>query len=184
VKQIVVIDETSLFREYLQFKLSENNIEVTTALNSLDGMPKLRNVTPDLLIMDYNLSRQGCMEVLKQKRASPNLAGIPVIITAQQLDKKKILELVPFNVRKVFTKPVKIDALFATVQELLDTPIAMDKSPGIVEVHVNEDIIFVEITEGLNRDKLDLLKFKIVELIELYQIKTSKVIVILSGFTR
>jgi hypothetical protein len=41
----------------------------------------------------------------------------------------------------------------------------------------------VEITEGLNRDKLDLLRFKITELIELYQIRVPKLIIMISGLT-
>ena len=183
MKTALIIDEAPPFREYLRSKLEDCNIEATSAVNGLDGLAKLRNIIPDLLIMDYNLSRQGCMEILKQKKASPGLAPIPVIVTAQQLDQKKILELVPYNVKKVFTKPIKIDALFATIQELLGVSFAIDSSPGIVEIHVNEDIIFVEITEGLNRDKLDLLKFKITELMELYQIRIPKVIIMISGFT-
>jgi len=180
VKRVLIVDEASLFREYLETKLGGNNIEVATAINGLDGVTKLRNI-PDLLIMDYNLSRQGCVEVLKQKKASSALAPIPVIITAQQFDQKKILELVPYNVKKVFAKPVKIDTLLATIQEITGQPIDIDKSPGIIEVHVNDDIVFVEVTEGFNRDKTDLLRFKIAELINLYQIKTPKLIVMLSG---
>ena len=183
VKTVLVIDETPQFREFLRVKLEENNIEVGLAINGLDGIAKLRNTTPDLLIIDYHLSRQGCMEVLKQKKAGASLAPIPVIITAQKIDQKKILDLVPYNVKKVFTKPVKTDALFTTIQELLGVAFTIDTSPGIVEVHVNDDIIFIEITEGLNRDKLDLLRYKITELIELYQIKTPKLIVMVSGFS-
>jgi CheY-like chemotaxis protein len=56
----------------------------------------------------------------------------------------------------------------------------VDESPGIVEVHVNDDIIFIEIAQGLNRDKLGLLRFKIAELIDLYEIRVPKVIVMLS----
>ena len=183
VKQVLVIDESALFRESLLNKLEENEIDASAAVNGTDGISKLRGIIPDLLILDYNLSRQGCSELLKIKKGSPTLAPIPVIITAQQIDQKKILEMVPYNVRKVFTKPVKIDALLAAMQETLGVPFNIDKSPGIVEVHVNEDIIFIEITEGLNRDKLDLLKFKIIELVELYQIRTPKLIIMLSGFT-
>ncbi|MCL2473071.1 MAG: response regulator, partial [Treponema sp.] len=83
-------------------------------------------------------------------------------------------------VKKVFTKPVKIDSLFKTLSELLGSPFNIDESPGIVEVHVNDSVIFIEIAQGLNRDKLDLLRFKIVELIDLYEIKVPKVIVMLS----
>jgi len=182
MKSVLIIDETSMFREYLLTKLEGKGIETVAAINGLDGITKLRNTIPDLVIMDYNLSRQGCMEVLKQKRASPNLAPIPVIVTAQNLNQKKILELVSYNVKKVFTKPVKIDALFSTIQEILGITFSFDTSPGIVEVHVNDDIVFAEITEGFNRDKLDLLYFKIIELIELYQIKVPKLIVMISGF--
>ncbi|MDR0601986.1 MAG: response regulator [Treponema sp.] len=180
MKQILVIDEVPLFREYLRIKLSENEIEVGVAVNALDGISKMRSMIPDLVILDYHLSRQGCMEVLQQKKTNPNTAKIPVIVLAQRIDQKKILELVPYNVKKVFTKPVKMDAFFATLGEILGVSFAMDESPGIVEVHVNDDIIFAEIARGLNRDKLDLLRFRIMELIELYGIHVPKIIVMIS----
>jgi DNA-binding response OmpR family regulator len=182
MKQVIIIDEAVLFRDYLLNKLGENRVEATVAVNGWDGITKIRSIVPDLIIMDYDLNRQGCMEILKHKKESPTLAHIPIILTAQHLNQEKILELVPYNVRKVFTKPVKIDTLLASLQEILGIPFNIDKSPGIVEVHVNDGIIFIEITEGLNEDKLDLLKFKIVELIELYQIIRPKVIIMLSGF--
>jgi CheY-like chemotaxis protein len=183
VKQVLIIDESSLFRDYLREKLSENTedqLSAAVAVNALDGITKIRNLLPDLVIIDYHLSRQGCVEVLRQKKENPNTAGIPVIILARQIDQKKIIELVPYNVKKVFAKPVKIDALFEALSSMLGVNFSIDESPGIVEVHVNDDIIFVEIAQGLNRDKLDLLGFKIVELMELYQIRTPKVIVMLS----
>ncbi|MDR1238535.1 MAG: response regulator [Treponema sp.] len=180
MKQVLIIDESPLFREYLRIKLVENDIEVSIGVNALDGIAKIRNVNPDLIILDYHLSRHGCLEVLQAKRANPNAANIPVIVMAQRIDQKKILELVPYTVKKVFTKPVKIDALFITLSEILQVPFNVDESPGIVEVHVNDDIIFIEIAQGLNQDKLDLLRFKIAELIELYEIKIPKVIVMLS----
>jgi DNA-binding response OmpR family regulator len=180
MKQVLIIDESPLFREYLRLKLVENEIEVGAGINAMDGISKMRNGTPDLIILDYNLSKQGFMEVLKQKKTNPNTVNVPVVIMAQHIDQKRLIELVPYNVKKVFTKPVKIDALFVTLGELLKVPFSIDESPGIVEVHVNDDIIFIEIAHGLNRDKLDLLRFKIIELIELYQIKVPKVIVMLS----
>jgi DNA-binding response OmpR family regulator len=180
MKQILIIDESPLFREYLRLKLVENEIEVSVGINAMDGISKMRNVAPDLIILDYNLSKHGLMEVLKQKKTNPNTINIPVIILARHIDQKRLIELVPYNVKKIFTKPAKIDALFTTLSELLKVPFSIDESPGIVEVHVNDEIIFIEIAQGLNRDKLDLLRFKIIELIELYQIRIPKVIVMLS----
>jgi DNA-binding response OmpR family regulator len=182
MKQVLVIDEALLFQEYLLSKLGENKVEGTVVGSGWDGISKMRSIVPDLIIMDYDLNRQGCMELLKHKKESPTYASIPVILTAQHLNQEKILELLPYNVKKVFTKPVKIDTLLTSLEEILGIPFNVDKSPGIVDVHVNEGILFIEITEGLNIDKLDILKFKIVELIELYRITNPKVIIMLSGF--
>ena len=181
MKQILLIDESPLFRDYLRLKIEDNGIEVSLGVNAMDGVSKMRSIVPDLIIMDYHLGRQGFMEVLKQKKADPNTANIPVIILAQRIDQKQLIELVPYNIKKVFNKPVKIDALFATLSELLGIPFSVDESPGIVEVHVNDNIVFIEIAQGLNRDKIDLLRFKIAELINLYEIKVPKIIVMLSN---
>ena len=180
MKHVLIIDETPLFREYLKLKLQENDIETAIGINSVDGISKMKNLIPDLIIMDANLSRQGYMEVLKQKKTSPNTANIPVILMAQRIDQKRLIEIIPYNVKKVFSKPVKIDALFITLSELLGVPFIVDETPGIVEVHVNDNIILIEIAQGLNRDKMDLLRFKILELIKLYEIRVPKIIIMLS----
>lgn len=181
MKQILVIDESPLLREYLRIKLSEHELDVSIAINGLDGITKIKNKTPDLIILDYHLSRQSCIEVLKEKKKDPNANPIPVIITAQKLDQKRIIELAQYNVKKVFTKPIKIDVLFSTLSELLGIKFKLDESPCIIEAHVNDNIIFIEIAQGLNREKLDLLRFKIIELMELYSIRKPKIILMLSN---
>ncbi len=180
MKQVLVIDESPLFREYLKAKLSDNGITVSLAINGLDGNAKIRTLMPDLIILDYHLSRQTCKDVLEEKRKNPNTAGIPVIVTAQRIDQKNIIELVNYNVKKVFTKPVKLDALYKVISEILGINFSIDKTPCIIEAHVNDDIVFLEIAKGLNRDKLDILRFKIAELLGLYQIRTPKVLIMLT----
>ena len=181
MKQILIIDESVMFREYLRYKFEEKNLEVSIALTLVDGTSKMRNIVPDLIIMDFNMNRQGSMELLKQKKADINTGNVPVIILSQSIDPKQLIELVPYTVKKVFNKPVKVDSFFATVSELLGIPFNIDESPCIAEVHVNDNTIFVEIARGLNRDKMDLLRFKIVELITIYDIKIPRVIVMLSN---
>ncbi|MDR2740908.1 MAG: response regulator [Treponema sp.] len=180
MKQILVMDESPLFREYLREKLTKSNIEVNVAVNVLEGISKMRTIAPDLIIMDYHLASRDNMQALIKKQESPSTVGIPVIITAQKLDQKRIIELVSFDVKKVFVKPIKIDAFFATLTEILGITFVVDDTPGIVDVHVNDDIIFIEAAQGFNRDKLDLLKFKIIELVDLYDIRTPKVVVMIT----
>jgi DNA-binding response OmpR family regulator len=181
MKQVLIIEEAPLLREYLNFKLSENDIEVNLARNGLEGSSRMRLGAPDLVILDYSIGGDEYRDVLKQKKMNPNTVNIPVILLARRIDQKKIFELLPFDVKKVYTKPLVPELLFGTIAEILHIQFkGMDTSPGVIEIHVNENIIFIEISKGLNRDKLDLLHFKIRELIDLYEIQIPKVIVMIS----
>lgn len=56
----------------------------------------------------------------------------------------------------------------------------MDPTPCILETRVNEDVIFIELAQGLNRDKIELLQFRIIELIEAYKLAEAKILIILT----
>jgi DNA-binding response OmpR family regulator len=179
-KSVLIIDESDLFREYLKDRLTAAGLGVDSAINGLDGAVKLRNGMPDLVIMDYNLSRRSCKELLEEKNRNPNTASIPVLLTAQKIDKNKLLELVPYNIKRVIMKPIKIDGLFSSLSELLGVKLEIDETPCVIEAHVNDNIVFVEIAKGLNREKIDLLRFKVAELTELYSIRSPRILVMLA----
>lgn len=181
MKKILVVDESPLFREYLSKKLSEYGFVVIPAVNGLDGAVKLRNETPELVIMDFFLSRNSSLELLQKKKSDPNTAPIPVIMVSSKVDREKILQIGQFNVRKFFTKPVKIDALLKSVGEILNVSLNLDSTPSIIEAHVNDELLFVEIAQGLNKEKIELLKYKIAELVDLYEIAVPKVLVMMSS---
>jgi CheY-like chemotaxis protein len=179
-KKVLIVDESELFRDYFKERLEAAGLAVETAINGLDGVVKLRNSLPDLVMLDYNLTRRSCKEVLEEKNRNPNTSSIPVILTAQKIDKNRLLELVPFNIKRVIMKPIKIDGTFAALSEILGVKLEVDATPCVIEAHVNDSIIFVEIAQGLNREKVDLLRFKISELLELYAIKNPRVLVMLA----
>jgi DNA-binding response OmpR family regulator len=160
--------------------MEENGIDVSFANNSNDCATKMKNIVPDLMILDYQEDNKAFLELLKQKKAGVNTVNTPVIILAQKLEQKQLLEMVPYSIKKVFNKPVKIDAFFTTLSELLGIPFNIDNSPGILEVHVNENIVFIEIAQGLNKDKLDLLRYKLSELTALYKIRIPRILIMLS----
>ena len=179
-KSVLIIDESELFREYLKSRLIKSGLEAEVAINGLDGISKMRNDLPDLVVMDYHLTRKTCKEVLEEKARNPNTAAIPVVLTAQKIDKNRLLELVKYNIRKVFMKPIKMDAFYQILSEITGRRFEVDKTPCILETHVNDNIVFVELAKGINREKVDLLHFKIRELLNLYAIQKPRVLLMLS----
>ncbi len=183
MKKILIIDESPLFRDYLAKKLVEKKFDVVQGLNGLDGAIKMRRETPDLVVMDYYLTRKNSLEVLQEKKENPNVSGKPVILVSSKIDKGKLVELKPYNIKKIFMKPLKIDVLLKSVADLLGESIEMDDTPCIIEAHFNDEILFIEIALGLNVEKIELLQYKITELLDLYQVRVPKVLLMFANLT-
>jgi DNA-binding response OmpR family regulator len=181
MKKVLLIDDSNLFREYLANKLKENGFEVIEATNGLEGLLKLRNEMPDLVIMEYYLTRKSSIEILKEKEANPNVASVPVIMVSNRIDREKILSVARYKVKKFFSKPIKLDALLQAISGFLKVKVEIDSTPCIIEAHFNDEILFIEIALGLNPEKIELLKFKIMELIQLYGVDRPKVLLMLSN---
>ncbi len=181
MKKILIIDDSDLFREFLSQKLTGFGFEVMQAINGFDGIIKMRQADHDLVIMDYYLSRNSSLDVLKKKNDNPNAKHIPVIMASAKVDRENLLLLSQYGVKKFFTKPIKIDAMVKAIAELLKVNIEVDNTPCIIDANLNDEIIFVEVARGLNRDKIELLKFRLQELVALYKVPEAKVLVMMSG---
>ena len=182
-KKVLIIDESTLVRDYLSKKLKEYDLQVIEGLNGLDGSIKLRNEMPDLVVMDYFLSRKSSIELLTEKMENRNVSSIPVILMASNVDRSNLIKLAKYNVKKIFSKPVKMDSFIKTVSELINVELAFDDTPSIIEAHFNDEIMFIEIAQGLNKEKIELLKYKITELLDIYQVETPKVLIMMSNLT-
>jgi DNA-binding response OmpR family regulator len=181
MKNILIIDDSDLYRDFLGQKLSGYGFAVTLAVNGFDGIMKMRQAAYDLIIMDYYLSRNSSVEVLESKAKNPNLRAAPVIMASAKIDRENLLQVTQLGVRKFFTKPLKIDAMVKAIAELLQINIEVDNTPCVIDANINDEILFVEVARGLNRDKIELLKFRLQELKGLYKVSQPKVLVLMSG---
>lgn len=180
MKSILVINDSSLLRDFLTKQLTEYGFEVIQAINGMDGWTKIRQQRPDLVIMDNFLTRKSSTDILSAMAADPNVGDIPVIMTISKLEKKQVMELAKSGVKKILNKPVRIDALLEALTELLDVAIEMDPTPCILDAHLNDQILFVEIARGFNREKINLLRYKVAELIRLYSVQDPRILILVT----
>ena len=96
------------------------------------------------------------MSFLEKKRADPNAVRIPMIVSGPVADRTKLSQFAQFGVTKYFTKPIKFDIFFEAVGQILSLAFSMDTTQCVLDIHRNGHIIFIEIADGLNREKLAL----------------------------
>jgi CheY-like chemotaxis protein len=77
-------------------------------------------------------------------------------------------------------KPLKIDAMYQVLAEVTGITLEVDETPCMIEAHVNDNIVFIELAQGINRDKVDLLRFKIRELLDLYHIQKVRILLMIA----
>ena len=172
-----------MFLEYLREKLTEEKIQVETADSERDALPKLISILPDLIIVDIKSSLHDLDDFFKKKAADLNGNRIPVIVTGPVIAKEEVAGLVEFGVIKYFARPVKFDIFFEAVGRVLHTPFAIDTTPSVMDIHLNGDVIFVEIAMALNSEKLAILKYRISEIIDANKIKTPKIVLMLTSLS-
>ena len=180
-KSVLIIDESPSFRDYVAAKLEAFDLVVIKAVNGVDGGAKLVNHRPDLVIADYFLSQRALVSILKAKKNDITVSDIPVIVCSSRIGRDKLVELTTLGVRKIFMKPLKIDQLWQAVGDILGVKITLDESPCILDAHVNESVVFIEVAMGLNFEKINLLEFKLHELLTLHALALPKFLVMMSS---
>ena len=121
------------------------------------------------------------MDFLQKKDSDPNASRIPMVAVGPTIDRSQIAIFAQYGIIKYFAKPVKFDIFFESIGRILKVAFSMDITPCVLDLHKNNDIIFVEVAQGLNREKLFLLKYKISEMIDHNEIDVPKVILMLTN---
>lgn len=181
MKKILIIDEAEAFRKLAEKLCIQNNLEPYLAINGLDGNSKMLSVIPDLIILEKDLTRMDSLAILSRKKLNPNTAHIPVIFVSKETpDKNFLMQTIPLGVKKFLKKPMGVETLLSAISEVLHINTEVDQSPCVLEVRLNENILFVEVAMGLNRNRLEVVKYRIAELIKLHKVKNPLVLLMLT----
>ena len=96
MKKILIIEDEELIYELLQRKLTQEGYEISIAKDGVEGLEKMREVKPDLILLDIVMPKKGGFEVMEEIQKDENLKDIPVIVISNsgqpvELDKAKAL---------------------------------------------------------------------------------------------
>ena len=78
--KILIVEDDKFLRELIARKLTAENYQISEAIDGEEGLKKIKEEKPDLVLLDLILPGIDGFEVLSRIKEDPSLASIPVII--------------------------------------------------------------------------------------------------------
>jgi CheY-like chemotaxis protein len=116
-KTILIVDDESGVLEVLEYILSDLGYSVLSALNGRDALAQLKEIKPDLIMVDLMMPVMDGAALLKALRGDPAYCAIPVILTSalpEQTVREKCSGYEAF-----LRKPYKSEKLLEVISGLL-----------------------------------------------------------------
>jgi two-component system cell cycle response regulator DivK len=117
---ILVVEDNDKNRKLVRDVLTVKGYRLVEAETGEDGVRLARAERPDLVLMDIQLPGINGIEALRQLRADPATAGVPVVaVTASAMtqDRQKILAA-GFDAYQ--SKPISVRPFLELVRDVLD----------------------------------------------------------------
>jgi CheY-like chemotaxis protein len=122
LETILVVEDHDDSRRMLEDMLTQAGFRVLTATDGAEALRLLASERPDLIVLDLILPWVNGVEVLRTVRDHPQLRIVPVlVVTGTQTSE---FELRTFRPVRVLRKPLNVDAVVPTIQQMLSQPSA------------------------------------------------------------
>ncbi|MCP4360804.1 MAG: response regulator transcription factor [Chloroflexi bacterium] len=121
VKKVVCIEDELEMIELVKLILGRNKFDVTGAVGGHEGLEKISEVKPDLVLLDLMMPEMDGWEVYQKMKASDDMCNIPVIVVtakAQSID--RVLGLHIARVDDYITKPFGPQELLDSVERVIN----------------------------------------------------------------
>ena len=113
-KKILIVEDEDILLDLLRKKLQEEGYEISVARDGVEGLEKMKEVKPDLILLDVIMPRMGGFEVMEEKNKDEALRRIPVIIISNsgqpvELDRAKKLGVKDWLIKTQFDPQEVVD---------------------------------------------------------------------------
>ncbi len=123
-KKVVCIEDELEMIELVKLILGRNKFDVVGAVGGQEGLDRIAETKPDLVLLDLMMPEMDGWEVYQKMKASENMRDIPVIVVtakAQSID--RVLGLHIARVNDYITKPFGPQELLDSVERVLKSNI-------------------------------------------------------------
>lgn len=126
---VLIVDDSPENRSVLVTLLESIGFSAVEASNGEEGLDRAAERPPDLIVTDLAMPVMDGFEMLGRIRSNPQLKTVPVIVSSASVfetDRQKSLQA---GASEFLPKPVRVDDLLTSLQELLDLQWIWEEEP-------------------------------------------------------
>ena len=116
-KCILAVDDTAIILTRISSTLRDD-YEVITINSGVRALKYLEQEKPDLILLDIQMPQKDGIETLREMRAMPDRADIPVIMLTGVEDKGTVLESAKLGIRDYILKPFHSEELLKRIRRV------------------------------------------------------------------
>ncbi len=117
---VVLVDDEPDSLNLVADVLTLNGAQVHRAVDGRQGLMLLHTVTPTLVVLDLAMPRPDGWDLLAAIRATPDLAGLPVVAITAYHSEKVAHEAYRAGFDAFSPKPIRADEFIRLLQGVLD----------------------------------------------------------------
>jgi len=117
--RILVADDSATMQKVVELALSRVGVELIQARSAEEAMRKVRDVKPDLMLIDHTMPDRSGQDLCATFRKDPKLKGVPIILMAGASSPVDAAAVQRAGASDVVTKPFDSQTLIGKVKQFL-----------------------------------------------------------------
>ena len=118
MKRILIIDDVAT-NLICASEVLKDDYEVSMAKSGKQGLLMLKEMTPDLILLDINMPQMNGYEVLQKIKENPKLSDIPVVFLTAVTDRENEVKGLKMGAMDFIKKPYEPDVMKSRIDKIL-----------------------------------------------------------------
>ncbi|MEL6242915.1 MAG: response regulator [Pseudomonadota bacterium] len=118
-KHVLLVEDELNIIEAMQFLLSREGWQVDSHSDGATAMDRVRQIRPDLVVLDYMLPGKSGMDILKELRADEDFSDLPVLMLTARGQSRDRDQAERAGVSRFMTKPFSNQEVLNAVRDLV-----------------------------------------------------------------
>ncbi|MDD5131556.1 MAG: response regulator [bacterium] len=118
-KKILIVDDEKQIARMLKIRMEASGYEADVANDGLEGLAKVQQSQPDLIILDVMMPKMDGFEVCRKLKDDPVFKSIPVLMLSVKAEEKATDLGVIAGADDYMPKPFEPEILMEKIRKLL-----------------------------------------------------------------